>query len=627
MKQNPLNKTFLMLATLSGAASAFGGSIYYGGGVGHTAVAQHITVNTTWTSGNVYYLQDPVFVKDGAILTIQPGTLIRGEQNTGTGDFPGALIVSRGSKINAIGTQANPIIMTGVSDDNVPGSTATAPWNNFENGITRQWGGLIMLGKAFIASNVGGAGTPSPNAALDLQIEGLEPFGEYSRYGGGNDDDSSGEIKYLQLRYGGFVLGAANEINGLTLGAVGRGTKISFVEITNNKDDGVEFFGSTVNTKYMIVRNSADDSFDWDEGYRGKGQFWVVIQGSLSTDSDSSDKGSECDGGMGDASQPSSCPTIFNATYIGLGKDIASNGKNTALNFRDGTAGRFYNSMFVDFGGAIAIVEGATASADTAANKTTLAYPQNPYYTHEANGSKMLEIKSCYFANFGTPTIPGWAVNTSNIGGAYGTDGSDGNKAAFAYPLLTDSSLHNLYQLRSLDPSSYTCPLYFERSLNALAGAGKSVKNVKLIDAYIIPSDAPAITPQTVPANDDFFTPVNFVGAFGSNIAANWLLGWTMMDRLGMVSRTSPGDTPYTYGNFESLKTDPPLAINDFYQSMTLRFFASEGKTYRIEKSPDVTFSNSNTVTTAGSIVGEGTYVLFNDLQRIEGNQFYRVVE
>lgn len=622
MKPSSLRKSLLMLAAISGAGSALGGTLYYGKGVG--AVAEHVTANTTWTSDNVYVLQDPVFVKDGAVLTIQPGTVIRGQESTGSGDFPGALIISRGSKINAVGTPTQPIIMTGELDDNVPGMTATAPWNDDENGLTQKWGGLIILGRAYIATNVGGSGTPSPNASLDLQIEGLEPFGEYSRYGGGNDDDSSGAVKYLQIRYGGFVLGTANEINGLTLGAVGRGTKISFVEITNNKDDGIEFFGSTVNTKYMIVRNSADDSFDWDEGYRGKGQFWLVVQGSIHTTSDSSDKGSECDGGMGDTSQPSSCPTIYNATYVGLGQNLASNGKNTALNFRDGTAARFYNSMFVDFGGAFAIVEGTT-SGGTAAEKTTMNYPQNLYYTHEANGSKMLEIKNCYFANFGTPTIPGWVANTTNLGGPYGTDGTDGNKAALAYPW--NSGLGNLYEQTDLNPASYTCPLYFERSGTALQGSGKTVYNVTYLDGYIPAADMPAVTPRTVPAGDDFFTPVNFVGAFGSDTNANWLMGWTLMDRLGMVPHEYDAGTPYAYGNFEDLKTDPALEINDFYESMTLRFFASEGKVYRIETSPDVTFADSNVVSTVGSLVGDGAYVLFNDMQRIQGSRFYRVVD
>lgn len=462
MKATSLNKSLLVMAAITAAGAAHGANIVYGtqavGGVNPTA--QHVTVNTTWTSDNVYYLTDPVFVKDGATLTIQPGTVIRGTKTDANiaGDFPGALVVSRGSKIFAVGTATQPIIMTGADDNNVPGMTATSPWNNSENGLTQQWGGLIVLGRAFLATNVGGSGTPSPNAALDLQIEGLEPFGDYSRYGGGNDDDSSGEIKFLQIRYGGFVLGEANEINGLTLGAVGRGTKISFVEITNNKDDGVEFFGSTVNTKYMIVRNSADDSFDWDEGYRGKGQFWLVVQGSLHTTSDSSDKGSECDGGMGDTSQPSSCPTIYNATYVGLGKDIANNGKNTALNFRDGTAGRVYNSMFVDFGGAFAIIEGATTGAGTSAEKTQKDYVQNQYYTHEANGSKMLELKGNCFALFGTPTIPEWPANSSNLGSPYGTDGTDGNKPGYGYAWQQD----NVYQT--------TSPFYYERSQTALGG-------------------------------------------------------------------------------------------------------------------------------------------------------------
>ncbi len=616
------------MAAVTAAGATHGANIVYGGdsAAGVNPGAAHVTVNTTWTSDNVYYLTDPVFVKDGATLTIQPGTVIRGTMASGAGDFPGALVVSRGSKLNAVGTPTQPIIMTGEADNNVPGMVATTPWNDDENGLTQQWGGLIILGRAFLATNVGGEGTPSPNAALDLQIEGLEPFGDYSRYGGGNDDDSSGEIKFVQIRYGGFILGANNEINGLTLGAVGRGTKISFVEITNNKDDGVEFFGSTVNTKYMIVRNSADDSFDWDEGYRGKGQFWLVIQGSLHTTNDSSDKGSECDGGMGDASQPSSCPTIYNATYIGLGRNIAANGKNTAFNFRDGTAGRVYNSMFLDFGGAIAIIEGATTGAGTSAQKTTMTYPQNQYYDHEANGSKMLELKGNYFANFGTPTIPGWPANSENIGGQYGTDGTDGNKAAFAYPLFT--GLGNLYENVSLDPMSYNAPLYFERSSTALAGAGKSVYNVTYIDGYIPAADMPSgVTLKSVPANDGFFSDVPFPGAFGSDPNANWLLDWTLMDRLGMVASEYDASTVYSFGDFETLRADPPLEITDFYQSMTLRFFAGEGKSYRIEASTEAGFADPNLISTVDTIAGNGAYITYNDMQRIEGNKFYRIVE
>ncbi len=587
------------MAAVTAAGATHGANIVYGGdsAAGVNPGAAHVTVNTTWTSDNVYYLTDPVFVKDGATLTIQPGTVIRGTMASGAGDFPGALVVSRGSKLNAVGTPTQPIIMTGEADNNVPGMVATTPWNDDENGLTQQWGGLIILGRAFLATNVGG-----------------------------DDDDSSGEIKFVQIRYGGFVLGEANEINGLTLGAVGRGTKISFVEITNNKDDGVEFFGSTVNTKYMIVRNSADDSFDWDEGYRGKGQFWLVIQGSLHTTSDSSDKGSECDGGMGDASQPSSCPTIYNATYIGLGRNIAANGKNTAFNFRDGTAGRVYNSMFLDFGGAIAIIEGATTGAGTSAQKTTMTYPQNQYYDHEANGSKMLELKGNYFANFGTPTIPGWPANSENIGGQYGTDGTGGNKAAFAYPLFT--GLGNLYENVSLDPMSYNAPLYFERSSTALAGAGKSVYNVTYIDGYIPAADMPSgVTLKSVPANDGFFSDVPFPGAFGSDPNANWLLDWTLMDRLGMVASEYDASTVYSFGDFETLRADPPLEITDFYQSMTLRFFAGEGKSYRIEASTEAGFADPNLISTVDTIAGNGAYITYNDMQRIEGNKFYRIVE
>lgn len=599
MKPSSFLKMALMLAAATGSLRA-----------ATVTVSSHVTSDTTWTADNEYLLTNPIFVQDGAVLTIEPGTLIRGEAGDwNVSDPPGALIVSRGSKIRALGTKAAPIIMTCEDDTNVPGMTPTAPWNDFDNGKTGLWGGLIVLGRAYIATNVGGAGTPSPDASLTLQIEGLTPYGEYSKYGGGNDDDNSGEIRYLQIRYGGFVIGAANEINGLTLGAVGRGTKISFVEITNNKDDGVEFFGSTVNTKYMVVRNSSDDSFDWDEGYRGKGQFWLVVQGTCHESNDKSDKGSEMDGGMGDSSQPSSCPTIYNATYIGLGKNCG-NKKNTALNFRDGTAGRFYNSMFLDFGGAAGIIEGAVGGSYDSANNTAADYVQTAYYTHGTEGGKMLEIENCFFGNIFNPTFPGWAAG-SQASDTWGTDGTDYTKAA----LGVDLTVANTVATYDATPETFDGPLYFERSSTPRL---TSYYNVQYLTGALEDGHAMLTAGRTVPAGDDFFTPVTFVGAFGKS---NWLLGWTLMSALGVVA--DEGGTMVD-GDYEGLAPVAAPVIEDAYQSMTIEFGTVAGKTYRVESSDTVDFASVEVA--VDNIAGTGDYVRVSDLAKMGSAKFYRVV-
>lgn len=599
MKPSSFLKMALMLAAATGSLRA-----------ATVTVSDHVTSDTTWTADNEYLLTNPIFVQDGAVLTIEPGTLIRGEAGDwNVSDPPGALIVSRGSKIRALGTKAAPIIMTCEDDTNVPGMTPTAPWNDFDNGKTGLWGGLIVLGRAYIATNVGGAGTPSPDASLTLQIEGLTPYGEYSKYGGGNDDDNSGEIRYLQIRYGGFVIGAANEINGLTLGAVGRGTKISFVETTNNKDDGVEFFGSTVNTKYMVVRNSSDDSFDWDEGYRGKGQFWLVVQGTCHESNDKSDKGSEMDGGMGDSSQPSSCPTIYNATYIGLGKDCG-NKKNTALNFRDGTAGRFYNSMFLDFGGAAGIIEGAVGGSYDSANNTAADYVQTAYYTHGTEGGKMLEIENCFFGNIFNATFPGWAAG-SQASDTWGTDGTDYTKAA----LGVDLTAANTVATYDATPEAFDGPLYFERSSTPRL---TSYYNVQYLTGALEDGHAMLTAGRTVPAGDDFFTPVTFVGAFGKS---NWLLGWTLMSALGVVA--DEGGTMVD-GDYEGLAPVAAPVIEDAYQSMTIEFGTVVGKTYRVESSDTVDFASVEVA--VDNIAGTGDYVRVSDLAKMGSAKFYRVV-
>src|SRR5690606_18677072 len=202
-------------------------------------VTNDITTDVTWESGNTYVLAGRIFVNDGATLTIEPGVIIKGEAGTGTNAT--ALVVARGAKIHAEGTPCPPIIFTSVADEIEPGMFASPSLDPDINGL---WGGLIVLGQAPISV--------SSNAS-DFQIEGIPPSDTRGLYGGNDPDDNSGVLKYISIRHGGANIGEGNEINGLTLGGVGKGTVIENIEVIANQDDGIEWFGGTVDVKNAIV--------------------------------------------------------------------------------------------------------------------------------------------------------------------------------------------------------------------------------------------------------------------------------------------------------------------------------------------------------------------------------------
>ena len=246
------------------------------------------TGTVTWTSDKDYLLSGFVFVNDGQTLTIEAGTVIRGR--TGQGSLASALIVARGGKIIAEGTQLNPIIFT-VEGDDLKGSVPVEA-----RGLR---GGLIILGNATINTESG-----------EHLIEGIPISEPRGVYGGNDDDDNSGILRYISIRHAGTKLGEGNEINGLTLGGVGRQTTIEYVEVISNLDDGVEFFGGAVDCKNLVVAFCGDDAFDLDLGYHGKGQFWLGIN-------EDSDKCVEVNGGLQPIpGLPDSQPVIYNITLI-----------------------------------------------------------------------------------------------------------------------------------------------------------------------------------------------------------------------------------------------------------------------------------------------------------------------
>lgn len=235
-------------------------------------IDRNITADETWNAENVYILAGRVTVLSGVTLTIEPGTVIKGQ--AGTGPNATALLVARGGKLMAEGTAALPIIFTSIADeithaDLVAGNYASPNLDPDVNGL---WGGVLILGRARIsASNVNG------DQLSEVQIEGIPTSDANGLYGGSDDADNSGVIKYISIRHGGSNIGAGNEINGLTLGGVGTGTVIENVEIVANQDDGVEWFGGSVNVKNVVVWNTGDDALDTDQSWSGTMDNFVII--------------------------------------------------------------------------------------------------------------------------------------------------------------------------------------------------------------------------------------------------------------------------------------------------------------------------------------------------------------
>ncbi len=282
-------------------------------------VEGELTSSTTWTSNNVYLIKGFFYVRDGATLTIQPGTVIRGDQNT-----KGTLLIERGAKLIANGTETQPIVFT---SNIAAGSRAYG-----------DWGGVVLCGKATI--NVPGG------TAI---IEG----GPTSVYGGGanpDDADNSGSLKFVRIEFPGIPFVPDKEINGLTMGAVGSGTTLDHIQVSYCGDDSYEWFGGKVNAKHLIAFRGWDDDFDTDFGYRGMIQYAVSLRDKDIADPGSGSNSFESDNdGAGSTNTPVTQPIFSNVSSFGpkytAGTSINSNFKR-AMHLRRNTRTTVYNSVF-----------------------------------------------------------------------------------------------------------------------------------------------------------------------------------------------------------------------------------------------------------------------------------------
>ena len=276
-----------------------------------TTLTGNINTTTTLTSDKVWTLKGYVYVTDGAKLIIQPGTTIVSDVAE-----KGALCIERGSQIIAEGTQSKPIVFTSGRPEGqrTPGD----------------WGGIVILGRA------------KTNRSSEPTIEG----GIGRPYGGTNDSDNSGVMRYVRIEYAGIAALPNSEINALTLGGVGNGTILENIQTIYANDDAFEFFGGTVNGKNLYAFATADDDFDFDFGYTGTITNGVAKRDPQFVDSGDAGNGVECDNdGTGSAAQPYTHPKLFNMILIGPNTSSALANHNLGLRFRRSTQFTMKNSV------------------------------------------------------------------------------------------------------------------------------------------------------------------------------------------------------------------------------------------------------------------------------------------
>lgn len=657
----------------------YNNQIRIGSGVAGTNAALVISNSVHWTSNNTYILMGPIMLVDPAVLYIDPGTVIRGWPWTDPNvTLPGTLTITKGAKIIARGTPANPIIFTDMWDNNVPGMKAgvvglnggtnatgyvddyASPFVNsaYPRNYSRwepafgYWGGVQIIGKTPVT--IDNAQTNAVKTTLLGFSEGL-PNSSYTQYGNGplDDDDCSGVFVYCQIRYNGFPLAANKEINGLSLYAVGRETEIHHVECMNAYDDGVEWFGGTVNTKYLVCWAPGDDSFDSDEGYRGKAQFLFSVQGAVGdvvvkqgsggiegfvpvVGSGWGDKGMEIDSGTAnEMGEPMALSQWYNLTIIGKGptngltgiitdwaaRSSDQNEANTAILCRDNAGPQIRNSVFADFRGAGVVIEaredkvmnGYSYDCLTRAKTDWNVFPANTntvldnsliYKAQDAG--KQLEVKNCVFYNLGPAGIAPLATNTILRAGGWEQSSSpatthidgEGNSAKYPHATIDVDLAGAAYSnvLAGALPVGRISRC-LDPSSDLTAKRIYAVTNINPCAANDAASGAP------LPPADGFYSPVTYKGAVGPDF--NWMAGWTCADSLHLLD-TSMNQVGIDLGG--GTNTAPVINVIGSYPS--IKFATEAGGSYRIEGTTNLV---SGTWTTLGNTTGNGGDVWFAD--------------
>ncbi|MBK8192253.1 MAG: T9SS type A sorting domain-containing protein [Lewinellaceae bacterium] len=420
-------------------------------------ISGDISSNQTWTADKTYLLSGFVYVTNGAKLTIEPGTVIKGDKAT-----KGSLIVARGAQIIANGTANQPIVFT----------------SNEASPTYGDWGGLIILGYA--PTNQSYNGTPG----LGLVEGGIDPvkglYGGGDQPGGAKSNDNSGILRFVRVEYAGIAFQPNNEINGITFGGVGNGTTVECVQVSYANDDSFEWFGGTVNCKYLIAYRGLDDDFDCDFGYSGKVQFALAVRDPGVADVSGSNGFEVDNNGSGSDLTPKTAPTFSNVTIVGpSGANISPDFKR-ANHLRRNCEIGIFNSVFVGAYPVGLLIDGASTVANAQSGKFV--------------------VKNSFYHGMATP------LSTTESGfdiAAYAT--ANGISTG---PNATDAGLVNPFNLGLPNPRpNATSPVLGYAKFN---------------DARI---------------QDPFFIPVSYAGAFGPS--GDWTCPWASWENAGCLPANS----------------------------------------------------------------------------------------
>ena len=435
-------------------------------------VKTDITANTTQPADKIYLLKGIINVTSGATLTIQAGTLIKGDKAS-----KGTLVINRGGKIEAVGTVDKPIVFT--SNQSVGART------------TSDWGGIVLLGKA-----------PN-NQGTNQGVEGIstDASGKAS-YGGTDAADNSGTMKYIRIEFAGVPLGPDNELNGLTLGSVGSGTTLDYIQVTRSGDDSFEWFGGTVNAKHLLSIGALDDDFDTDFGYSGKVQFALAQRYANIADVSGSNGFESDNDGSGSVKVPQTSAVFSNVTVLGPLSKASTSGVNAnyqhAAQIRRNSSISILNSVFAGYTEGIYIDDSKVAVAKaTSANylADNLVFQNNIIYGANVKSN---EVKGENKADFET------ALRSNNTFDA----------TMFAGVLMND-------------------PYKYASDLVTLASGQQGTPNFTVKAG----SAAETLTLFTnAKVTDAFFEKVSYRGAFGT---ADWTAGWTNFN-----PQVTPYDAP-----------------------------------------------------------------------------------
>ncbi|MBC8110953.1 MAG: hypothetical protein H7Y04_07840 [Verrucomicrobia bacterium] len=442
-------------------------------------ISGEITADRRLTKNKRYLLKGNVLVTNGATLTIDPGTIIKGDKASNA-----VLIIGRGAKINAVGTATEPIVFT----SNQPKGSRTYG----------DWGGVIILGRAVNNQNT------------DQPIEGL-PTNPKFVYGGNSDNDNSGIMRYVRIEFCGIALQPGSEINGLTMGSVGSGTTIEYVQVSYSGDDSFEWFGGTVNGKYLIAYRGFDDDFDTDFGYTGKVQFGLALRDPFVADQSQSN-GFEADNSASSTGNPVSAGIFSNITYVGPSRIVRGTGAGDGvenpffgrgIHLRRNTSQSVFNSIIIGSNLAGISLDGSDVQAKYENPATQL--------------SERIQLKGNIIAGTRPTSLP---VRGGDFAWERLIDpGNPSSLTEFAAPEISGSIDHT-----AVFNANNKVVNVADLQMNNL------IANSRITNPELLPgTSSVALTGAvfTDKAADAYFQKVAFRGAFGTS---NWAAGWTNFD-------------------------------------------------------------------------------------------------